>query len=126
MVSTKGVDLKSAFAQAALLRNRLESCLRAAGGPMQARECLAIAGVAEISKDYAKVAAQLGNMVKQGIAVRIGAGNQTAYAINKNYVPPKAKGSLVGDADLRLKVNRADKTISFQFQGMNITIEITG
>ena len=129
---------------AALLRNRIESCLRAASAPMVKSEIMEYSGVKEVIMNLLnadeKVSIQLRSLTKLKIIDRIGYGRWSSYAIVQSkgrIIPPSPKITdpialealkCIRDPlqDLHLRINKAAKTIEFTFNGLTITIEIKG
>jgi hypothetical protein len=117
--------MQKALREAALLRNKIETCLKAAAAPMTGREVAAYSGIPELIGKaewaYGKVSAQLTNMYKKKLIERIGSGAAVTYRWIPTVVKVEAKSQV---PELHLRVDKANRTISLQFEGLNITIEV--
>lgn len=119
-------DMTKALKQAALLRNNLEGCLKAAEAPMTGRELADWPSVQEVIgtslSGYSKLSAQLQQMVRKGWIEKLGKGQSTTYRWVTHRMPPAEQAAT--PVDLHLRVNRAARTVAFSFLGLNITIEV--
>lgn len=118
------MDMKKALRQAALLRNRLEGCLRAASAPMTGREIAEWPSVQEVTglglPGYTRLSTQLRQMVSRGQLSQIGRGQSTTYAWCEKS-PTTSTGL---PPDLKLRIDRKANTLQFCFAGATITIEV--
>lgn len=121
-------DMKKAIKQAALLRNLIESCLKAAGSPMTGRELADWPSIKEQIgtglPGYGRFSTQLQQLVKRGFVDKIGGGMSTTYAWAATR--PQAEVPAAHLPELRIKVNKAAHSLSFLFEGLSITIEVAG
>ena len=122
-------DMRKALKQAALLRNRLETCLQAAAAPMTGRELADWPSIVEVTgtglSGYGKLSVQLQQLVKKGYVDKIGKGTLTTYAWRQKRLAaaePVPAPTLL--PELRLRVNKSNHSLSFVFEGLSITIEV--
>lgn len=119
-------DMKKALRQSALLRNRLETCLRCAPAPMTGRELYEWPSVLEVVgtslSGYSKLSTQLKNMLSKGVVEKIGMGAATTYRWQGASLPAKPTPL----PELKLRVNKTNNTLTLQFAGLAITIEVAG
>lgn len=130
-------DMKKAFREAALLRNRLEGCLKASANRMALRELVDWPSVAEVAGTGPKASSRVGyliaNMVKEGKVDRVGRSHATTYSwIGGNGQQQQAGTTTMSLpatsppelTSLHVQVNRAANKISFTLANMRITLEI--
>ena len=147
------IDMVGALKQAALLRNRVESVLRAAPAPMTGRELADWQSIKEVigngasgSSGYGKLSTQLQNMVHRRQLEKIGNGTTTSYKWLGAPPPRKFKHrrspvrvaseqpdapsevteavqKIVTDQNFTIRVNKAKRTVNFGLQGLTIVIE---
>ena len=76
-------DMGKAIKQAAVLRNLIETCLKASTDPMTGRELFDWPSISEqVGKalsGYSRFSSQLSSMVKKGSVERLGKGTNTTY-----------------------------------------------
>jgi hypothetical protein len=116
MVSTRSNDLK----RAALLRERILGCLRAAPAAMSIAEVCSFAGIVELYHTRLlpqKVAVQMRALAKQGLLTKTDPGQ---YVISKKGQEP-APSML---QELHLEVSKRDQQVSFIFGGLRVTVKI--
>lgn len=114
------------IARAALMYTAIHGALKAASGPMTVAELSDMTAIAQLYHKRLlgqKVHAQLYNLIKDKEVVRVERG--------KYWVPKKDQAQTVDqhqmttpEMSLRLQVNKSDKSISFVFQKLSITIKV--
>jgi hypothetical protein len=119
-------DMNKALRDAALLRNLMETCLKASAAPMTGRELADWPSIAEHIgtglSGYGKLSNQLSNMVAKGLVDKIGQGPITTYAWSNKQ--PTLKLQAVVLPELHLRLNRKAHSISFKFEGWLFTIDV--
>lgn len=120
-------DMTKALRNAALLRNLMETCLKAAPGPMTGRELADWPSIQEHTgtglQGYSRLSTQLQNMVAKGTVEHIGKGVTSTYRWVGKAAAPKAAPAVVLP-ELKLRINKAHNTLTLQFAGLQITIEV--
>lgn len=117
-------DRNTMFKGAALLRERILNCLRAAPAPMAPKELHEWPSIAEQvgPRGYHKVTTQITNMRARGEIERIGSGRGAAYRyVEERVIAPPQEAT---ESELHLQVDRAKRTIAFRFAGMKFTVEV--
>lgn len=112
------------IARAAKLYTAIHGALKAAPAPMSLTELCGMSGVAELynkSMLPQKVHAQLRNLMNDKEVSRVERGK---YAIIKRTPAPLPAEFNTPEMSLRLQVNKSDKSISFVFQKLSITIKV--
>ena len=113
-----------ALKNAALLRERIIGCVKAAPSPMTVgaiAEWPSVQEQAPGKRGYYRVINQIGNLVKNGVFERIGVPKSGASYAYKGEVVAKPKPS---HEELVLQIDRTKKTVRFVFHGMAISIEM--
>ena len=134
-------DMKKAVRDAAVLRNLIETVLRAAADPMGPREIFEWPSIRQYVgaslNAHSRVNTQLYRMVKEKRVLRQGGGNLVTYSWNRDD-PERSEATVRRDVEgnarangkdvpeVRLRINRAQHSVNFLFEGLSITIEIVG
>ena len=118
-------DMRKALKQAAVLRNLIETCLRASASPMTGNELFTWPSIMEnVGTNlaaYSRLSAQMQRLVKERQVEKIGKGTSTTYAwVTKRTTAP-VPSSL---AELNIRVSKANHTVSLTFEGLHITIGV--
>jgi hypothetical protein len=126
METTMPTDMRKALKQAALLRNLIETCLRASPAPMTGGELFEWPSIKEQigvnTAAYSRLSTQLQKLVKERQVAKIGKGSNTTYAwITERSSKESTPSALT---ELNIRVNKAQRTISLTFEGLHITIGV--
>ena len=118
-------DMRKALKQAAVLRNLIETCLRASASPMTGNELFTWPSIMEnVGTNlaaYSRMSTQVQRLVKERQVEKIGKGTSTTYAwVTKRTTAP-VPSSL---AELNIRVSKANHTVSLTFEGLHITIGV--
>jgi len=118
-------DMRKALKQAAVLRNLIETCLRASASPMTGHELFTWPSITEnVGTNlaaYSRLSTQVQRLVKERQVEKIGKGTNTTYAwITKRAAAPVPSGL----AELNIRVSKANHTVSLTFEGLHITIGV--
>lgn len=112
------------IARAALLRERIFGALRAATAPMSLTEICGMSGVVELYHKNmlpGRVHAQLRLLVRDGLVERIGRGQYAIKRAAEQLVPQQQDKPL---QHLQLEVHKADKMVTFVFEGLQISVKV--
>lgn len=120
-------DMRKALKQAAVLRNLIETCLRASASPMTGHELFTWPSITEnVGTNlaaYSRLSTQVQRLVKERQVEKIGKGTNTTYAwITKRATAAEPVPS--GLAELNIRVSKANHTVSLTFEGLHITIGV--
>ena len=117
-----GKERNTMLKDAALLRERMLSCLKAAPAPMSPKELFEWPSIAEQvgPRGYHKVSTQITNMRERNEIERIGNGRSAVY----RYVGEQKTAAAADTNELHLQVDRARRAIAFKFAGLKFTIEV--
>ena len=119
-------DMRKALKQAAVLRNLIETCLRASASPMTGNELFTWPSIMEnVGTNlaaYSRLSAQMQRLVKERQVEKIGKGTSTTYAwVTKRTAAEPVLNSLT---ELNIRVSKANHTVSLTFEGLHITIGV--
>lgn len=117
------------IARAAQLYAAIHGALKAAPAPMSISELGEMTAIAQLYHKRLipqKVHAQLKNLIKEKEVVKVGRGQ---YAINKNKVAPPAPAEQMLDRyfpkhQLDVTIDKSKKTLTFTFEGVQISIKV--
>ena len=119
-------DRNHALKQAAL-RNLLETCLKAAPDGMTGSDIFRWPSIAEQvgtgMPAYGRLSTQLQQMVKHGRIAKVGKGTSTTYHWQGGK-PKVTVDALAPLPELKIRVDKQNKTLRLQFAGLAITIEV--
>lgn len=120
------------LARAALLRERIVGALKAAAAPMTTADLCGMSGIVELYHQRMlpeKVDTQVRQLVRAGVALKAGhvsgRGNAALWELNRKRqeeAPQRAGEDAL--RELRLEVRKQDKSVTFVFEGLRITIQV--
>lgn len=120
-------DMRKALREAALLRNLIETCLKAAPSPMGGRELADWPSISQQTgggkRGYDKTLAQVRNLIKEGKVEKFGGGTSTEYSWNRKFVAQAADASL--PPGLHIQFSKSKQSLRFTLGGVSITVEVT-